>query len=523
MAVPRANFRLVGALAAGVSRLVTFRGCMKFWSRAVMAAAVVAFAMSTVVGSAATPPSGVPGRPSNLKATAADSRVSLTWSASAQGLGGPIDYYTIYRSPGSTTYNTPDTTTAFTVQNLTNGTAYTFRVAAHNPVGTGTPSLSVSATPRATPPGRPTNLGATDLGSGQIRLDWTPPTTTGSMPDGSNATIDRYNITVSPGGTKAVVPASTLTYTASGLADNITYTFTVSATNSRPTTGAAAVVYAPLPAGASIGLQPTAGGASTAITVTGQLFLKNETMTLYWDLSTHVAGTVVSDDTGAFTKVIKPFAGDKPKVHKLCANVQPKPCASFTLQGPPTPTPGVTPSPIDTSSPTPTDTPQASGPRLGGGSGGISGLDIITRPPFVFLPIIAIIGILGVLAYWLLSRRRRDVPPASAATVVHRATRPDYLAPFPTAGDPPVATQTPAQQSAWDAPIQPRPAVQAPPPVQPPAAPYAPTPYVPPPIPQQAPPPAPPPAAPPRTVEWPAPQNPPAAPDEPPDLPQPSD
>lgn len=494
---------------------------MKFWSRAVTAATAFGFALS-MVAAYASPTPAVPSAPRNLKATGGDSQVSLTWSAPSSG--GPIDVYRVITSPGNIKNSTPSTN--LVVTGLTNGTAYSFAVQAHNASGYG-PAARTTATPHVIPPTAPTNLGATDLGSGQIRLDWTPPTSFGSMPDGSSATITRYNITVNPGGTKVVVPGTTLTYIASGLADNITYTFTVSATNSRPATGAAAVVYAPLPAGASIGLQPTAGGASTAITVTGQLFLKNEAMTLYWDLTTHVAGTVVSDDNGAFTKVIKPFAGDKPKAHKLCANVQPKPCATFTLQGPPTPTPGVTPSPIDTSSPAATETPQASGVRPGGG--GISGLDIITRPPFVFLPIIAIIGILGVLAYWLLSRRRRDVPPASAATVVHRATRPDYMAPFPTAGGAPVAPQEPAQQSAWDAPIQPRPAVQAPPPVQatppvqPPAAPYAPTPYVPPPVPQQAPPPAPPPAAPPRTVEWPAPQNPPAAPDEPPDLPQPSD
>jgi hypothetical protein len=492
---------------------------MKLWSRAVMAAAVVAIALSTsVVGNAASPLPGSPSRPSNLKASAGDTTVNLTWSASVGA-----DHYTVLRTPGNVTYPTSDSTTSYAVTGLVNGTAYTFRVAGTNAIGTGTYSLPVTATPHATPPGRPTNLGATALGSGQVRLDWTPPTTNGSMPDGSTANIDRYNITVNPGGTKAVVPGTTLTYTASGLADNITYTFTVSATNSRPTTGAAAVVYAPLPAGASIGLQPTAGGANTAITVTGQLFLKNETMTLYWDLTSHIAGTVVSDDTGAFTKVIKPFAGDKPKVHKLCANVQPKPCASFTLQGPPTPTPGVTPSPVDTSSPTPAGTPQASGPRLGGGTGGISGLDIITKPPFVFLPIIGIIGILGVLAYWLLSRRRRQLPPAASATVVHRATRPDYMAPFPTSGDPQVTPREPVQPSAWDAPIQgPRP-VQAPAPAPTPPAPYAPTPYVPPPVPPQAPPPPAPPAAPPRSVDWPAPQNPPGAPDEPPDLPQPSD
>jgi hypothetical protein len=345
------------------------------------------------------------------------------------------------------------------------------------------------------------------------------------MADGSVSHITRYNISINPGGIKTQVPANTLTYTQTGLADNVTYTFSVSATNERPTTGAAAVVYAPAPTGASIGLNPTAGRSTTAITVTGQLFLKNQSITLYWDLSSHVAGTVVADETGAFTKVVKPRPGDVPKVHRLCANTLPKPtCGSFTLQVAPPPSP----TPSESPSSTPTDSPQASGPRLStGGSGGVSGLDIITRPPFVFLPIIAIIGILGVLAYWLLSRRRR-LPPASAATVVHRATRPDYMAPFPTGGGPPVAPQAPVQPSAWDAPVQgPRP-VQAPPPVNapppvPPPAPYTPTPYVPPPVPPQAPPPPAPPAAPPRTVDSPAPQNPAAAPDEPPDLPQPSD
>ena len=82
------------------------------------------------------------------------------------------------------------------------------------------------------------------------------------------------------------MPPTTLTYTASGLDDSVTYTFSVSATNTRPLTGKPAIVYAPLPTGATIGLQPTAGVPTTSITVTGQLFLKNESITLYWDLST---------------------------------------------------------------------------------------------------------------------------------------------------------------------------------------------------------------------------------------------
>ena len=484
---------------------------MKFWSRVVTAAAV-ALGLTMLAASAATP--ATPTAPRNLKAVAGDEQVTLTWSSPSAG--GPITYYQVITSPADYP-RTSTSATNLTVTGLKNGTTYSFAVRAYNGSAFG-PAARVTAVPKATPPGPPTNLGATQTAPGQIRLDWTPPTSNGSAPAGSpTPDINHYTITISPGGTSHQVPASTLTYTASGLADNITYTFKVTATNTRPLTGPAATVYAPLPTGATIGLQPTAGGPAASITVTGELFLKNETIVLYWDTSTHIAASVVSDDTGAFTKVIKPFKGDKPKIHKLCANVQPKPCANFTLQGPPTPTPKLSPSPGETPTPSPAETPQASGVRPGGG--GISGLDIITRPPFVFLPIIGIIGLVGLLAYWLLSRRRRPMAPTSSATVVHRATRPDYMAPFPPSGAAPMTPPAAAQPSAWDAPFQAPPPAQpaAPPPVVPPATPYTPTPYTPLPAP-------PPPVAPPaRTVEWPAAPNPPAAPDEPPDLPQPSE
>jgi hypothetical protein len=489
---------------------------MKVFARAVIAA-VVALAMSSASVSAATAPSKV----NSLKATPGDTQVTLSWTSPT--IGKPVTSYTVTASPGG--YSTTDTSEPRTVSNLKNGTLYTFTVWANNAAGQGAKS-SVTATPKAIPPSAPQNLGATDLGSGQIRLDWTPPATNGSSPDGTSPNLSRYNITINPGGTRTQVPANTLTYTASNIPANVTYTFSVSATNSRSLTGPAATVYAPLPSGATIGLQPTAGQLTTSLTVTGQLFLKNESLTLYWDLPTHIAATLVTDDNGAFTRVLKPRPLDTPKVHKLCASVQPKPCANFTLQAPPTPIAAVTPSPDETPTPSPTDSPQASGVRAGG-NGGLSGLDIITRPPFVFLPILGILGLLGVLAFWALTGRRRPPAPA-AATVVHRATRPDYMAPFPARGGPvsapgglpagglPPGGQPPAQP-AWSAPIQQPlpPPVQLPPSLQPPPA-AQPAPPAPPPAP-----PAPRPAAPQAPVEWP---NPPGwVPDEPPDLPQPSD
>src|ERR1700687_4548399 len=46
----------------------------------------------------------------------------------------------------------------------------------------------------------------------------------------------------------------------------------------------------PTPVFATIGLDPAAGGPTVGITVTGQLFLPKETVTLYWDDPRPVAG-----------------------------------------------------------------------------------------------------------------------------------------------------------------------------------------------------------------------------------------
>ncbi len=423
--------------------------------------------------------------------------MTLTWSRPSTGTA--ISYQVITAPPDFLRTNTSSTT--LTATGLTNGTTYSFAVRAFNGSVYGT-SARITAAPHVIPPGPPTNLAATlGPGDGQITISWTPPTSSGS------SDIAHYTVTVSPGGISQRTDAATNTYVASNLAANITYTFTITATNAEGGTGRGATAYAPLPSSASIGLQPTAGAASASITVTGQLFLKNESITLYWDVPAHVAASVVTDANGAFTKVVKPFAGDKPKIHKLCASVPPTPCANFTLRLPPSPTPSAAPSPsplVPSPSPSPSDTPQASAARTGGG---LSGFDIITRPPFVFLPIIGILGLLGVIAYWALSGRRRTHAP-TAATVVHRATRPDYMAPFPPSGQPPAVPPAPA------AGLPATPQSPAVPPLQPPAQP---------PLPAAGPPPFQPMPTPPAATTEPDPTMWPAAPDEPPDLPQPSD
>jgi hypothetical protein len=252
----------------------------------------------------------------------------------------------------------------------------------------------------------------------------------------------------------------------------------------------------PTPVNAFLSLDVTAGAPNTQITVNGGAFLANESMTLYWDQPNKVAGSANADSSGNFTTHVKPFSGDAPGAHRLCASVPPGPCATFTLQAASTsPSPDTSPSPTASpdSSPSPTASPGDS-PSPTPAAATVNGLDLMLKPPFVILPIIAGLGLAIALGYWILSlvmRRRQQV--LKSVAVAHLASRPDYAAGF---GTPPPAPEEPAPPpSAWAD-------------VLPPA-------------------PVPPPPAPPETVSEAAPPDtgeaPPAAPDEPPELPEPGD
>lgn len=217
----------------------------------------------------------------------------------------------------------------------------------------------------------------------------------------------------------------------------------------------------PVPVNAFLSLDITAGDPNTQITVNGGAFLPNEAMTLYWDQPNKVAGSANADQNGNFSAPhIKPFAGDAPGIHKICASVPPNPCASFTLQigASPSPSPSATPS-------SPPSTTPSTFPSQSSGSTPIAttlnGFDVISRPPFVFLPLIGFLGILVSLGYWVLSVVRRPRTFAPSAAVVHRASRPDYTAEFGTS--PPPAEPIPSP-SAWEESVPKAPA-EAPPPV----------------------------------------------------------
>ena len=79
----------------------------------------------------ATPPSA----PTNLTATAGDTRATVRWTAPSNNGGAVISLYTVTSSPGGFVC-TASSVTACVVNGLTNGVAYTFTATATNSIGT---------------------------------------------------------------------------------------------------------------------------------------------------------------------------------------------------------------------------------------------------------------------------------------------------------------------------------------------------------------------------------------------------
>jgi hypothetical protein len=97
----------------------------------------------------------VPAVPTSVTATAGNAQVALSWTAPSVLAQTPITDYTVqFSSDSGLTWTTfadgTSTATSTTVTGLTNGTAYVFRVAGANGVGTGAYSTaSASVTPTA--------------------------------------------------------------------------------------------------------------------------------------------------------------------------------------------------------------------------------------------------------------------------------------------------------------------------------------------------------------------------------------
>jgi hypothetical protein len=86
---------------------------------------------------------GVPGAPTAPKAAGGNSQASVSWAAPTSNGGSPILDYTVTAAPGGATCITSQTNCV--VPGLSNGTAYTFTVAARNDLGYSAASAATTA------------------------------------------------------------------------------------------------------------------------------------------------------------------------------------------------------------------------------------------------------------------------------------------------------------------------------------------------------------------------------------------
>lgn len=213
----------------------------------------------------------LPGVPQSLVATPGNTQMTLSWAAPASDGNSAITDYVVQYKSGSTWIPFNDgvsTGTSAVVPGLTNGTAYSFRVAAVNAVGTGTFTDSLSATP-ATLPGAATSLSASKSGT-SATLTWTAPSSNGG------AAISDYTVayklssdttwTVFTDGVRSTTGA-----TVTGLDSASTYDFRVAAVNS---IGTGSYV-------STVNLTATAGNEQVALSWTQPTFTGGEVFDHY--------------------------------------------------------------------------------------------------------------------------------------------------------------------------------------------------------------------------------------------------
>lgn len=153
----------------------------------------------------------VPAKPTAPTFVEGDGTITLSWTAPATN-GEPITGYTISSTGGAPSPVKVDGSKAsYVFSGLSNGTGYTFRIAATNVVGDGQLSdASATATPYGSPsPVSSATLTGSSNGSGQVTLNW-------SGASGNGRDISGYRITMSPGGQVVDVGAVSTTTVGGG-------------------------------------------------------------------------------------------------------------------------------------------------------------------------------------------------------------------------------------------------------------------------------------------------------------------
>ena len=267
----------------------------------------------------------LPGAPTSVTGTAGDTTVAVSWHAAAAH-GHPITGYTATASPGGHTCTTTGALSC-TVNGLTNGSTYTFRVTATNSVGSGPASSPSAGVIPATVPGQPTAVLAAPVDSGAA-ISWTAPASNGGSP------ITSYTATSSPAAGTCTTTVG-LSCTVLGLTNGTPYTFTVQATNvmgsGPPSAPSSSVTPIAMPGATYVPVTPnrlvdsrTAFGLSSGLTASvSKTFtvinrvLGDPTMNIPSDAIAVTGNLTVTGQTAPGSITLSPLASSSPGTSTL--------------------------------------------------------------------------------------------------------------------------------------------------------------------------------------------------------------
>ena len=235
----------------------------------------------------------VPDALAALTATAANSEVTLSWTAAASDgaaiTGYMIEYSLMADLSSPTSVTAAAAATSHTISGLTNGTPYYFRIAAVNSAGTaayypGATDAAVSATPAAIPL-PPSALTAT-AADAEVTLSWDAPASDRGAPI-TGYMIDHDTDMNFSSPTTATTAADATSHIVSGLTNATLYYFRVAAVNAAGTSA-----YYPGASGSAVSATPapTVPAAPSALTATAA----NAEVTLNWDAPSENGGAEIT-------------------------------------------------------------------------------------------------------------------------------------------------------------------------------------------------------------------------------------
>ncbi|NIZ93486.1 fibronectin type III domain-containing protein [Kineococcus rubinsiae] len=211
-----------GTLVASPARGTSFVRLTGLVNGSSYAYTLTAVDTSGIASAAVGPVSVVPGDDAappvvaGVGATAGDSEITVTWSASSDP---DVDHYEITDQSGLTRAIARADATSAVVRGLVNGQAYTFTVRAVDAAGNRSPAVSTPpATPTdQTPTSTPAGFTATP-GDGSVTLSWTPV---------GDADLARYVVRDDAGNVVATLDGSATSTTITGLANGQAVTYRI--------------------------------------------------------------------------------------------------------------------------------------------------------------------------------------------------------------------------------------------------------------------------------------------------------